>query len=129
MIDKIGNLNSMTQILSLHCSISYHRPVCGIRGSTIIVNLPGSKKGSQVRFPRISFLGTSEFYTQFWNLKMNFNLSVQWLLEIVVSFLWYLAVIYFWMSGVHFLEILTWKTFHRVLNWFYMLSKSIRSFL
>lgn len=128
MIGKIGNLNSMTQILSLHCSISYHRPVCGIRGSTIIVNLPGSKKGSQVRFPGIYFLGT-EFYTQFWNLKMNFNLSVQWLLEIVVSFLWYLTVIYFWMSGIHFLEILTRRTFHQVLNWFDMLSKSIRSFL
>ena len=128
MIDKIGNLNSMTQILSLHCSISYHRPVCGIRGSTIIVNLPGSKKGSQVRFPGIYFLRT-EFYTQFWNLKMNFNLSVQWLLEIVVSFLWYLTVIYSWMSGIHFLEILTRKTFHQVLNWFDMLSKSIRSFL
>lgn len=39
------------------------RPVCGIRGKTLIINLPGSKKGSQVRNVLTDLLGRNMMST------------------------------------------------------------------
>jgi len=49
--------------MSSEGNVQLCRAVCGVRGKTLIVNLPGSKKGSEVReiFDKYEYLLNNDF--------------------------------------------------------------------